>query len=593
MHEQLLQLTLLVAAAVGSQWLAATLRVPGILLLLAMGILIGPVTGIFDPRQMMGDWMGTIVQVAVALILFEGGLSLHVTEMRVAGRPLIRLLISGLVLGSVLTTLAGVYLGGLSWATAAVAGGILVVTGPTVILPMLRTARIPLRPASLLKWEGIVNDPLGALLAYVLFKIAVATGGIGQEDIVTMVLTLVGTGLASTLLGVVVGFLLDKLLDHELIQAHLKSPVMLAAVLLVFTGAELLGEENGLLAVTAMGLVLANVQNPHVDEIRHFKEQISTLLIGFLFLVLSAGLEPTSLGALVGSPLLVVGAVLFLIRPIVVLVATARSAIPWSERVLVGWIGPRGVVAAAVAGAFAPRLKEAGYPDADLLVPLIFGVIISTVVLHSLSLRPLARWLGLSAGNRGAVLLVGASTMAIELARTLARAGAEVVLTDARFHKVSRARREGVDVHHGDVLSEEMAFELPLERLALMVAASDDDSYNALVCMRFHAYLPRSRVVQITPANDGADRKHAESRAKGETPWGERATYRDMTRLFWQGYTFKVTLLTDAFGIDALRERNPDSIPLFAVVDGKVEPIEAGAAVAVGAKVLHFAPPEA
>ncbi len=593
MHDQLLQLTLLLAAAVGSQWLGASLRVPGILLLLGMGLLIGPVTGLFDPHQMMGEWMGTIVDVAVALVLFEGGLTLHVTEMRVAGRPLIRLLLSGLVLGSALTTLAGVYLGGLTWATAGVIGGILVVTGPTVIIPMLRMARIPLRPASLLKWEGIVNDPLGALLAYVIFKVAIGSGVEGEQGLMTMLLTLVGSGIAATLLGVAAGFLLDKLLDHELIQPHLKSPVMLASVLLVFTGSEFLGEENGLLAVTAMGLVLANVKNPHVEEIRHFKEQISTLLIGLLFLVLSARLETSSLASLLGPPLLVVAAVLFVVRPIVVFAATAGSSIPWSERLLVGWIGPRGVVAAAVAGAFAPRLKEAGYPDAELLVPIIFGVILCTVVLHSLTLRPMARRLGLSAGDRGAVLLVGASTMSIELARTLARAGAEVVLADARFHKVSRARREGVEVHHGDVLSEEMAFEMPLERLALVVAASDDDYYNALVSMRFHAFLPRSRVVQITPASAGADRKHSDSSAKGETPWGERGTYREMTRQFWQGYAFKVTQVTETFGIEALRERSPKTLPLFAVIDGKVEPLEPDEKVPAGAKVVHFAPPEA
>ena len=551
-------LVLILTAAVGAQWLASRLHVPGLLLLLAVGITLGPVTEVLNPEQVFGDLLQPIISLAAAVVLFEGGLSLHWREAQHVGPILWRLIISGLVLGFLSVTGLGLLLG-LEPATAAVLGAILVVTGPTVIIPMLRGARIAFRPAALLKWEGIVNDPFGALLAIVALQIAVQLKGAAASAVFGVLVTYLGLSLAAAALGALFGWLLAKALDADAIREDLKSPVMLGAVLLVFALAELMHHEYGLLAVTTMGMVLANAQVASLENIRHFKEQVSTLMVGFLFVVLSARLELESLASLLGAPLVLVLAILFVARPLVVLAATAGSSLPWSERLLVGWIAPRGVVAAAVAGAFAPRLAEAGVADADLLVPIVFGVIIATVVLHGLSIRPLARRLGLASRPGNGMLLVGASTWAVALADAVARAGAFVVVTDTRYRRVTRARQEGLEVHFGDVLSEETALELPLERVSWLLAATVDDSYNALVTVNFAGEFDRGNLLQLTPPKPAgsAKGKDVPLHLSGVTPWGEAGEYNAIARRFWAGATFKVTQTTEQFDWRDLRGAEP------------------------------------
>ncbi len=583
--ERLALFTLIVAAGIGAQWIAALLRLPPLILLLAIGIVLGPVTGVLSADATNGDFTRPLISIAVAVILFEGGLTLRFDEARIAGSALWRLIVSGLVLGFALVTVLGIVLADLSLATASMIGAILVVTGPTVILPMLRHARIALRPATLLRWEGIVNDPLGALLAVFVFQVAVADPAV--EDVWTLLPSLILRALGGSAIGALVAVGLAQALRNNLLSESLKSPAILAAVLVVYTAAEALGEENGLLAVTVMGLVLANVREPSIADIRHFKEQVSVLLVSILFVVLSARLRFEDLEALAGAPLLLVIAVMFVVRPLVVWSATAGSSIPANERVLLGWVAPRGVVAAAVAGASAPRLLAAGYEDAHLLVPIVFGVIASTVVLQGFTLAPLARRLGLGAKRGSGILIVGASTWALELARALQKAGAFAIVTDTRYPRVSRARREGVESYYGDVLSEDAALELPLERVSWVLAATDDDNYNALVCTHFARDLERDVVLQLTPEAT-TSRQELGHRMFGRTPWGERGTYRRIAAAFWVRQQFKVTKLGEEYKLDDLRARHPDATILFQVVDERVEPVEADSQPPAGASVVYL-----
>lgn len=576
----------MLATAVTCQWVANRLQIPAIILLLGAGITLGPVLGVLDPHALFGDLLKPFVSLSVAVILFEGGLSLNLHEARVAGRPLWRLLLSGLVVGFAVVTAAGIFIADLTVGTAAVLGGILVVTGPTVIIPMLRTARIARRPATLLKWEGIVNDPLGALLAILVFQLAAETAA-GNTAASIAGHFLVGV-LVSTALGVGAGWLLDKALDRGWLAEHLKSPVMLGAMLGVYTLAELVGHETGLLAVTAMGLLLANLENPHVEDIRHFKEHLSTLLIGFLFVTLSASLKLADLERLVGPPLVLVAFILFVARPLVAFCAGFGSGLPWQERALLAWIAPRGVVAAAVAGAFEPRLREAGYADADLLVPIVFGVIMATVILHSLTIRPMAKALGLSAGGGSGILIVGGARWVLQLALALQRAGAEVVMADSTYRRVSRARREGLEVHFGNVLSEEMEFQLPLERISWVLAANDDNAYNSLVCMRFAGTFGRGNVLQLAMVADEGGRRDAEHNLMGRVPWGDAGTYQEITRRYWSSGTFKVTTLSEEFPWQRLVQQHPNALFLFWVKPGKLGVVDADSAPPEGAKVVFM-----
>ncbi len=583
-------LILILVVAVGAQWVASRLHLPALLLLLGSGLSLGPIGwDILDLETTFhDDTLDAMVRLAVAVILFEGGLSLHLREARAVGTTLWRLILAGLVLGFSLVTVLAVTVGGLSLPVAATLGAILVVTGPTVIIPMLRSARISFRPAALLKWEGIVNDPLGALLAILVLQLTLLLEQPGSS-VAFVVASFVGNAVLAGAIGAAMGWLLAYLLDGGAIREDLKSPVMLASVLGVFGVAEYLQHENGLLAVTAMGIALANSETSSLEDIRHFKEQVSTLLVGFLFVVLSAQLQPEAVEALLGPPLLLVALVLFVVRPLVVLAATAGSTLPWSERALVGWIAPRGIVAAAVAGAFESRLIE-NHPDAALLQPIVFGVIASTVMLHGLSIRPMARMLGLAGRAGNGILIVGASTWAVELARALARAGAFVVLADTRYRRVTLARQSGVEVHFGDVLSEETAMELPLERVSWLLAATADDSYNALVSVHYTHELGRQRVLQLTPvaAQGSVKGRDAAAHMSGVSPWGEQASYGAIARRFWQGSSFKVTQTSEQYAWEEVLTKNRGALFLFALHQDRIIVVSDDVAPPLGAKIVYL-----
>lgn len=582
----------IVAAGVAAQWIASWLRFPALLLLLLTGLFVGPISRQFglpfaiDPQKLFGELLKPLVSLSVAVVLFEGGMTLRLGEAQRHGQALRRLILSGLVVGFGLTTLAGVYIGDLSWATSATLGAILVVTGPTVILPMLRAARIALRPATLLKWEGIINDPFGAILALFVVEISVLLAQSSAEATVSAIAwTFLWTASASAVLGYVAALWLGTALDRGWIHENLKSPVILASVLVVFAVCDLLHHEMGLMGVTVMGLVLANIENHSVEDIRHFKEQISTLLVSTLFIVLAANLRADTLSELTAiSRILLIAAILFVIRPIVAMVALARTEVPFRERLFIGWIGPRGVVAAAVAAAFGPLLADAGYADGPILVPVVFGVIMATVVLHGLSIRPIAQRLGLAAKEGKGILIVGASTWCVALAQSLVRAGANVVIADTRYRRVSKARQEGVEVHFGDVMSEEATMELPMERVSWVFGATEDESYNALACLRFARELGREAVLQLTPATLEA----AKADMSGQAPWGESGTFRAITSRFWKGNSFKVTQLSEEFGWGAFRETNPEAMPMFFVHNERLRPITNEIEPPLGSQVVYL-----
>ena len=588
---------LVIAAGVGAQWLAARLKIPAILLLLAVGILLGPVLELVDPGKLFGDLLEPFVALAVAVVLFEGGMTLNVDEARHVGKTLRRLILSGLILGFALTTVLAHYVGGLSWGTSAVLGAILVVTGPTVILPLLRGARIASRPATLLKWEGIVNDPLGALLA--LFVLSVVQLPFEHSEVgtkyavVEQAILFIGTAVAAGVLGAVLGYVLHRALDRGWIAEHIKSPVIFASVLAVFATTGLFGRfgaESGLLAVTVMGMVLTNVSNAHVEDVRRFKEQFSTILVSVLFILLSARLDLLDLKNLIGMPLVLIALIVFVVRPAVGFAATIGSNLPVRERLLLAWIAPRGVVAAAVAGAFAPTLALS-YDDAALLEPIVFGVIITTVLLHGLSLGPLARRLGLAHEEGNGILVVGASQWTVALCQHLAKAGATVILADTRYRKVSRARQEGLEVHYGEVLAEEAAMELPMESVSWVLASADDDAYNALVCLRFGPELGREQVLQLSPSVDTGT-KEVTAHMMGRNPWGDRATYRKLSSRFWGGGAFKTTSISESYGWVELRDKNPNAMFLFSLTgSGRLQVLTDDSTPPNGSKVIYLTEP--
>ncbi|SEW06098.1 sodium/proton antiporter, CPA1 family [Cognatiyoonia koreensis] len=544
------------ALGVGSQWLAWRLRMPAIVLMLLAGILIGPVTGIFDPSRDIGPLVGPMISIAVAIILFEGGLTLNFHKLQDAVVGVKRLVFVGAPLGWLTSAAALHYGAGLTWQSAAVFGGIMIVTGPTVIAPLLRTAKLQKRPAALLQWEAIINDPIGALAAVLAYEVVVVlnTATSVSEAVMTM---LIGISVA-TVLGAAGGFGLAYAFKRGFVPEYMKVPVVFASLLLVFGLSDFVLHESGLLAVTIMGIVIANANLPSYVEMLRFKEHATILLVSGVFILLAANLDFAVLGQLNWRAVLFIALVVFVARPLTVYVSLLGSKLPWREQTLVAFTGPRGVVLVAVAGLFGERLLALGLPDANLISPLAFVLVAVTVVLHGFTLAPFARFLGLASTESPGVILIGGSPWTTAFGEALKKAEVPVLMADPNYGNLRAARTAGLDTFSGDILSEAAEQRLELVSYETLVAATSNDAYNTLVATDLAPEFGRDNVFQVMRAkSDNA--RHQLPRTLGGAPFGPEETHEGMNRLIREGWSFRVSRLSEEHGFDEWREMHPEA----------------------------------
>jgi NhaP-type Na+/H+ or K+/H+ antiporter len=551
------------------QWLAWRLRLPAILFLLLSGILVGPVAGLLDPDALMGDLLFPFVSLAVSVILFEGSLTLKFSEIAGLERVVRRFVTTGMLITWLLTTLATRWLADFSWGVATLFGAVMVVTGPTVIQPMLRTVRPTAKVASILRWEGIVIDPIGALLAVLVYEFLVSTSAGGPwVDTFMAFFRLIGSGL---LVGIGVGYFLGEALRRDWLPHYLFNVAALAAVMGAFAVSNALALESGLLAVTVMGIYMANRKGVPVEEILAFKESLSLLLITVLFIVLAARLDLGLLQQLGWAAVQVFLVMQFIARPVKVYFATRGSSLNWRERALLGWIAPRGIVAAAVVALFSIQLDQQGFADAKMLVPLTFVVIIGTVVLQSLTAGPLARALKVAEPGSGGFLIIGANPLARAVAQALAHKDVPVRLTDTLWDNVSRARMAGLKTYYGNPLSEHAEVYLDTSGLGRVLALTADEHLNELACTRFKAYFgpKQTFALRVSPLEKG--RKSV----SGSRHWsfGERANFVEMSRRLVRGAEIRQTTLSETFGFEQFCTKYGErATPLFAIdPKGRVE----------------------
>ncbi|MTH77375.1 cation:proton antiporter [Paracoccus aestuariivivens] len=579
-------------AGVGAQWLAWRFRMPGIVLMLAAGLLLGPVTGIFVPEDVLGPLLEPLISLAVALILFEGGLTLNFRELHDAKAAVRHLVYIGAPLGWALSALALNLVAGLQWEAAIVFGGIMIVTGPTVIAPLLRQARLRTRPAQTLQWEAIVNDPLGALAAVLaLLVVLVRYENLGQTE--AFLTLIVGVGFALGL-GLAAGWGIVRAFRRNLVPEYMKVPLLFVTVLGVFTGANSVLNESGLMTVTVMGLLIANADLPSYTEIHRFKETATILLVSGVFILLGANFRFETLAMLDWRAVAFVLSVIFVVRPLTVFISLTGTGMPWQEKFLIGFTGPRGVVLVAVSGIFAERLLHEGIQDGALLVPLAFVLVVATVVLHGFTLAPMARWLGLTSGDRPGLIIVGGSQFATGLAKALEKADVRVLIADPNRVHLRSARSEGVPCYDGDILSD--AAELSVEFIAYttLLAASDNDAYNTLVATDLAPDLGREAIWQVTRHKEDLARHALPSQLGGRAINGNR-TLSQYLDLLAQGWTFRTTRLTEAYTIEQWRAARPEAIALAVVERGKVVFVSDGARLEPrpGSRIIALMPSDA
>jgi NhaP-type Na+/H+ or K+/H+ antiporter len=524
-------------AGIGAQWVAWRLRLPAIVLLFAFGLLIGPGLGILHPAKEFGDAMRPLVGLAVAIVVFEGGLGLDFRELRAAGEGVFRLTALALPISFVLATVAAHVAAGMDWGPAALFGAITVVTGPTVVLPLLRQTRLEPRAAAFLKWEAIVNDPVGALLAAIVLAILLAHG----QPQGALAAALFGGLLTAIVLGVGAGFLVRYLFTGDHAPEVLKTPILLALALGVYAVSNMVMDQAGLASATIFGVALANLRIPGLAEIARFKEALVVLLVSALFIVLTAGLDRHLLSELSLPVLLLTLAMLFVVRPAAILLATMGSNLTWPERALAAWIAPRGIVAAAVAGVASTQLLSAGDQNAALILPAVFALIAATMVLHGFSIGPLARRLGLTLGDTPVLAIIGASAWTLDLGAALQQAGIAVLLIDTFPGALDEARRRGLPVLQAEILSAHGKHELARQRVDYLLAATPDDVYNSLVSTGLAPELGRNRVFQLAPSGSELDDWVGHSREFRGLLFGSPGqSFAVFRRRFHEGWRFAV-----------------------------------------------------
>lgn len=584
----MVKIALIGLLGIGAQWIAWRTGKPAIALMLLAGLIAGPLTGMIVPERDFGALLEPIVKLAVAVILFDGGLSLRFREIKHHGGPILALVLIGVPVGWALGTAAAYYGAGLPIRIAALFGGIMVVTGPTVVGPLLRNLNIGRRPAQILRWEAIVNDPIGALLAVFIFAWITYEGA--QLSLSAIAAEIAIATAIAAVIGIALALLVVSLFSRGHVPEYLKAPVLLVLVIGGFVLADVIYHETGLVTVTVMGIVIANRPIVAFASLRRFKEDLGVILVSGIFILLPATLDWDVMRAFEARFLVFLLLLLFVVRPLTVFTSLLFSRLPWRERIFIAWIAPRGVVAVAITGLFALRLEKYGSPDAIALIPLSFGVVVATIVAHGFSAPWAARRLGLDKGPGRKVLLVGANRWTIAFADCLRNLGLGVTIADESRGALRPASALELETWQGDILDEVTEDELDLADYQQLIAATDNPAYNALICTDLGPEIGFQSVAQV-----GVDRDRPPLNNRGRVLFGDDGSIDALVARDEVGWHFDILLLGDRRELTELRERLPKGTIFVAVLrtDDRLVALESGQLPAIneGDRLIVYRPP--
>lgn len=559
-------LAIIVILGISAQWIAWRLRIPSILLLLLFGFIAGPVTGILDPDTVMGDALLPVVTMSVAVILFEGGLSLRVKELKTIGGTVVKLISLGVFITWILTSLAAYYILELNLQISILLGAVLVVTGPTVINPLLAHIRPKGNVGKVLKWEGIIIDPVGALLAVLVFE-AILVGQVQQAS------SLVALGIFKTIIfgggiGIGLSLLLVYLLKRYWIPDYLQETTTFMLVILAFLLSNQFQDESGLFAATVMGIVLDNQKIVTIKNIVEFKENLVVLIISSLFILLAARLDLNSFASFDWGTVIFLLSLIVVIRPLSVFLSSIRSGLNIREKLFLSWMAPRGIVAAAVASVFAFKLAEKGFEQTENIVPITFAVIVTTVMLYGMTATWVAKKLKVAQTNPQGILFIGAYKWVRELALLIKESGFNVALIDTSPTNVRKARKMGLQVYHGNVLSESIADEIDLDGIGKLIALTPNDEVNSLGALHFSEYFDSEHVFQLRPnLSDGKGyNAHTPKHLRGRFIFSKEIYYQSIVEFSRKNFKLTTLEMSDKQDYDDLIIEYKGNIePLFII----------------------------
>lgn len=575
------------------QWIAWKVKLPAIIFLLLAGLLSGPVFNFLEPKQLMGQLYLPFVSLSVAIILFEGSLTLKIRDILHLQKVLRNMLSVGLLITWFVTTMSARLLTGVSWEIATLFGAITVVTGPTVIAPLLRSVR-PVAPvANILRWEGIVIDPIGASFSVLVYEFIVSGGGQAAwgNTIVTFA-QIVAVGFATGIAG---GYFLGLSLRHHMLPEFLQNIATLSLVFVCFVLANYLQPESGLITVTVLGIWLANMKGVDLTTILKFKENLSVLLVSLLFIMLASQLEVDTFNELGWGVFFVFLVVQFIGRPLNVMISSLGSELSIKERYLLSWIAPRGIVAAAIASLFAIGLEQAGIADAHLLAPLTFTIIIGTVLLQSFTAQPLAKMLDVAEPEPLGFLIVGGSIVGRSIAQALSRCGVRVIVTDSSRENIQTASEKKLETYLGNPMSEHAERHLNMTGIGRLLALSPYESVNFGAIMHFmgelgkdNVYLLRSQANsspvsgsrQVDFFSRGKPEKSSRTyssrelyflpgRKNGRLLFGEEVTYQQLTHALLHGYTLEKRVIEQDADMKLISQQIHENMLALFYIDAK------------------------
>lgn len=509
-----------------AQWLAWRVRVPAILPLIVAGLLVGPISTLFteDGGKLInpifngttglfpGKSLFYFVSLAIGIILFEGGLTLRIREIKDTQRTIIRLISLGSLITFVGAGLAAYFIMGLSWSISFLFAGLIIVTGPTVIAPILQNIPLTRNVATVLKWEGILIDPIGALVAVLVFEF-INSAGHGAGFTIHAFGTFMKIVIYGSTLGFSAGTALYYIIKKELVPHYLLNVFVLAYVLMVFVGSDLAEHESGLLAVVVMGLVLANRDVPRIEEILSFKESLSVLLISILFILLAANMDMSELQLIVSDwrPIALFGFVALVLRPISVFASTYGGNLNYQEKLFISWVGPRGIVAAGIASLFGLTLADKGVPGGEYITPLVFMIVLGTVLLNATTARLVARLLGVVQDDSGGVLILGANNFAITIGSYLKEQGRTVHLVDSNPGHILKAEKAGLEGIVANIYNTDLSERYELLDVGYLLAFTSSDEVNEYALNHYEDIFGESGAYRLITVDEMKQREAPDS----------------------------------------------------------------------------------
>lgn len=555
-----LMLSAVVGLGIGAQWLAWYLKQPSILFLLLIGILIGPVFNWLDPDAILGDLLFPFISLGVAIILFEGALTLEFEEIKQHGR-VVQLLVSvGMAITIVLISIATYFLFDVDWRIALLFGSLVCVTGPTVIVPLLRSVRPNDNISNILKWEGIIIDPMGAIAVVLVYEYIISGGEASEIGTFAKIIAIAGV------LGMAGAWVLANLIKRHFIPDFLRNVFVLAYVLLLFSVSNHFAHESGLLTVTVLGVALANWKAFPKDHILEFKESLTVLLISVLFIVLAARMDLNSLLGIGFSGIALLFIAMFIVRPFAVWVSSLGSNLTCNEKAMISWIGPRGIVAAAISSLFAIQLQEYDIKGSELLIPLVFLIIIGTVLIQGLGSKAVAGLLGVRKVADNGVLIVGSGPVALTIAKSLKDLDIDVIVANSNYGEIAKARMLGLRTYYGSPISTHADNHLDLIGIGYLFAISTDKELNTLSEIHYRHEFNEHNIYRIRFSEDNnqteRNNKHSYS---SNWLFGEDITYAKLASLISKNARVKVTNLTDNYTFEKYKEDNKQFLPLYTV----------------------------